>query len=68
MNATEKLRLNVVLNQAIRVFENEADARVWLEQTSFALGNVTPKSLLNTDGGMELVLSELGRMDFGLPV
>jgi putative toxin-antitoxin system antitoxin component (TIGR02293 family) len=68
MSASERLRYRIVLQAARRVFESETDARAWLDEPSIPLGNVTPRSLLCTEHGMNQVLYELGQMEYGQQV
>ena len=68
MTASEKLRYRIVWRSALEVFENETDARAWIDEPSMPLGNVTPRSLLVNEEGMKLVLYELEQMKYGHPV
>jgi putative toxin-antitoxin system antitoxin component (TIGR02293 family) len=59
------LRLARVLARAAEVFESEASARRWLVEPNLALAGRKPLSLLTNDLGTELVLNELGKIDYG---
>ncbi|MBI3181138.1 MAG: DUF2384 domain-containing protein [Myxococcales bacterium] len=59
------LRLARVLARAVDVLESLKSARRWLVEPNAALGRRTPLSLLSTDIGTELVLNELGKIDYG---
>jgi putative toxin-antitoxin system antitoxin component (TIGR02293 family) len=48
------------------VFRDEKKVSVWLKTPNYALGNVSPVSLLDTIPGMEIVLDELGRIEHGV--
>ena len=59
------LRLARVLTRATDVLESSESAKRWLVEPSTALGGRKPLSLLSTDIGTELVLNELGKIDYG---
>ena len=59
------LRLARVLARATDVLESLETAKRWLVDSNAALGGHTPLSLLRTDIGTELVLNELGKIDYG---
>jgi putative toxin-antitoxin system antitoxin component (TIGR02293 family) len=48
------------------VFRDDKKVSVWLKAPNYALGNVSPVSLLDTIPGMEIVLDELGRIEHGV--
>jgi putative toxin-antitoxin system antitoxin component (TIGR02293 family) len=48
------------------VFRDDNKVSVWLKSPNYALGNVSPVSLLDTIPGMEIVLDELGRIEHGV--
>ena len=60
------VRLADVFARATEVFEDKAEARVWLQEESTALGGVTPWSLLDTTTGVDMVVQELGRIEHGI--
>jgi len=68
MSNIERQHRTRVLERAFEVLESEERALAWLNQTSPALGDVTPASLLATEGGTERVLYELGQIEYGHPV
>jgi putative toxin-antitoxin system antitoxin component (TIGR02293 family) len=59
------LRLARVLARAADVLESEASAKRWLVEPNVALGGRKPLTLLMNDIGTELVLNELGKIDYG---
>jgi len=68
MGDSESERYKKAFDKAYQIFGNENDAHAWLNEPSIPLGKVTPKSLLGTQQGLELVLYELVAMEYGLPV
>lgn len=48
------------------VFKDDKKVSVWLKSPNYALGNVSPVSLLDTIPGIEIVLDELGRIEHGV--
>ncbi len=64
---TEKLlQLAEVVYEGIRVFESKEKFETWFNKPSYALGSVTPKSLLTTSYGVEIVLGELNAIEHGI--
>jgi len=59
------LRLARVWARAAHVLESEESARRWLVEPNAALAGRKPLALLSTDIGTELVLTELGKIDYG---
>lgn len=55
-----------ILTHARIVFDDEADARVWMAAPNAALGGESPLSLLDTDEGVRLVDEVLTRLQFGV--
>ncbi len=55
-----------VTYKGLDVFGNMDTFKNWLETPSYALGNLTPKELLNDSYGKDLVLGELNRINYGI--
>lgn len=55
-----------VYARAVDVFEDRDTSVKWLKYPSHALGGVTPISCLDNFSGIELVLDELGRIEYGV--
>ena len=60
------IQLAKVYARAVEVFEDSDNAVQWLKYPSQALGVVTPLSCLDNYSGIELVLDELGRIEYGV--
>jgi putative toxin-antitoxin system antitoxin component (TIGR02293 family) len=60
------IQLAKVYARAVDVFGDCGRAVEWLKYPSPALGGVTPISCLDNFSGIELVLDELGRIDYGV--
>jgi putative toxin-antitoxin system antitoxin component (TIGR02293 family) len=63
--ADRLLRIGRIYEEATRVLGAEDRAAGWLNHPSPYLYNVTPLSLLDSDGGAQAVSEELGRIDYG---
>jgi putative toxin-antitoxin system antitoxin component (TIGR02293 family) len=50
----------------IRVFEDKGKFLAWLRHPNRALGQQTPMSMLSSRFGSEMVLDELGRIEYGV--
>lgn len=60
------LQIAVVAARGIEVFEEKSRLLSWLSYPNQALGNRTPTSLLGSRFGIEMVLNELGRIEYGV--
>jgi putative toxin-antitoxin system antitoxin component (TIGR02293 family) len=60
------IQLARVYARAVEVFEDHHKAIKWLKYPNIALGEVTPISCLDNFSGIELVLDELGRIEYGV--
>ncbi|MFP4379962.1 MAG: antitoxin Xre/MbcA/ParS toxin-binding domain-containing protein [Candidatus Sumerlaeia bacterium] len=60
------LHLAELLSRGMEVFENKDHFLLWLEQPSTALGDRTPKSMFASRFGIEMVMDELTRMEYGV--
>ena len=55
-----------VYERAVEVFGGNKKALRWLKYPSLALGNTAPLDLLDTSAGVEMVVDELGRIEYGV--
>jgi putative toxin-antitoxin system antitoxin component (TIGR02293 family) len=60
------LQIAKVHARSIDVFESSEIASQWLKQPIFALGHVAPIEFLDTFSGVEIVLDELTRIEYGV--
>jgi putative toxin-antitoxin system antitoxin component (TIGR02293 family) len=60
------IQLARVYARAVEVFEDRDKAVKWLKYPSHALGGVTPISCSDNFSGIELILDELGRIEYGV--
>lgn len=60
--------LALVIAEAARVFESNTVATEWVHAPNAVLGDVAPVDLLTSGSGVQLVLNELTRIEYGLPV
>jgi putative toxin-antitoxin system antitoxin component (TIGR02293 family) len=60
------LRLAALLDRAVQVFEDEADAADWLRTPNLALGGDSPLALADTELGAREVDDLLGRLEHGV--
>jgi putative toxin-antitoxin system antitoxin component (TIGR02293 family) len=60
------VQVSKVIAKATDVFEDAALAKEWLKESIPALGGRTPLSLLDTSTGIELVMTELVRIEYGV--
>jgi len=55
-----------VYDRALAIFGDRRKALRWLRYPSQPLGNTTPFDLLDTSAGVEMVIDELGRIEYGI--
>lgn len=60
------IKISEVVAKGIEVFENKEKFLLWLKQKNLALGGHIPMELLKSTFGAELVIDELGRMEYGV--
>jgi putative toxin-antitoxin system antitoxin component (TIGR02293 family) len=64
---SEKIfELAEVIHTGYKVFDSPEDLSTWLNSPSLALGNIKPVSLLDSSYGIDLVLAELNRIEYGV--
>ncbi|HVY92596.1 MAG TPA: antitoxin Xre/MbcA/ParS toxin-binding domain-containing protein [Bryobacteraceae bacterium] len=64
--ADRLLRIGRVLEEATRVFGEESRAAGWLSDPSPMFHDAPPLQYLDSDGGAQAVLREIGRIGYGL--
>lgn len=63
---SEKVLKIMVLFQTGEAVFGTADAfRCWMDKPAYGLGNQVPFALLHTSGGIDLVLDEVVRIEYG---
>lgn len=60
------LQITEVIARGIEVFENKDRFLAWMAQPNTALADKSPFSLLGSRFGTEMVLDELGRLEYGV--
>ena len=59
-------KISNLMSYGEKVFGDKPNFQKWLNSESKALGNITPKSLLETEEGIQRVYDELGRIEHGI--
>lgn len=60
------LRIGMVVERCAEVFEDRELCNKWMKTENTALGSRVPLDLLKSDFGIDMVLTELGRIEHGL--
>lgn len=60
------IQMAEVVAKGIEVFGDKEKFKSWMHSPSKALANKTPLSLLSSRFGMEMVLDEIGRIEYGV--
>jgi len=65
--ASEKILEITMLNKyGIEVFGNQVKFNTWLNTKNIALGGLTPKYLLDSSFGIQIIKNELTRIEYGV--
>lgn len=64
--ADRLLRIGRILKEATRIFGEEERAAGWLSDPSPFFYDGPPLLFLDSDGGTQAVMEELGRIDYGI--
>ncbi|KIC91850.1 hypothetical protein HY58_06460 [Flavihumibacter sp. ZG627] len=59
------LQLMALYKKGQEIFGNSEDFNLWLKQPASGLGGIVPFELLYTQGGINLVMEELLRIEYG---
>ena len=60
------LQIAKLYAKTVDVFEDRENAVTWLKQPCVALGNFAPLELADTYSGLEIVIDELQRIEYGV--
>ena len=58
--------IELLYKRGVNVFGKADKFYAWMDTISIALGNVKPKDLLDTSFGINMVYTELGRIEHGI--
>ena len=64
--SAQLIRIVELYSKGYDVFEDEKKFQTWMNRKIRGLGNVEPKKLLDTTFGIQLVIDELGRLEYGI--
>ncbi|HYV92109.1 MAG TPA: antitoxin Xre/MbcA/ParS toxin-binding domain-containing protein [Chitinophagales bacterium] len=59
------LKLMRLYRKGEEIFGNVNEFRKWIDEPAYGLGNMIPETLLETSGGIDLIMEELTRIEFG---
>jgi putative toxin-antitoxin system antitoxin component (TIGR02293 family) len=60
------LEITMLYKYGKEVFGDEKNFHAWLDSSNIALGNSSPKQILDSNFGIEMVKDELGRIEHGV--
>ena len=60
------LEITMLYKYGKDIFGDEKNFHAWLDSSNVALGNSSPKQLLDNNFGIEMVKDELGRIEHGV--
>ena len=59
------IKLILLYKKGIEVFGEQSAFVNWLNKRAFGLGNLKPVEIVNTSGGIDLIIEELSRIETG---
>ena len=65
INSEMLLKLVAIFKKGMEVFGEKQALIRWLDKPAFGLGNNTPFNLMKTSDGMDLIMEELTRIEYG---
>lgn len=66
MQSEKILQIALLFKRGINVWGDAEKFHSWLDTDSIALGNIKPKSLLDSSIGIQMLNDELGRIEYGV--
>ncbi len=59
------IKLILLYKKGIEIFGEQSSFVNWLNKAAFGLGNLKPAEIINTSEGIDLIIEELSRIEFG---
>jgi putative toxin-antitoxin system antitoxin component (TIGR02293 family) len=59
------IKLLILYKKGIEIFGEQAYFIRWMNESSPGVGNLQPVDIINTSGGIDLIMEELSRIEFG---
>lgn len=59
------IKLIILYKKGIEIFGEKSSFVNWLNKAAFGLGNLKPAEIINTSEGIDLIIEELGRIEYG---
>ena len=59
------IKMILLYKKGLDVFGDQSSFVSWLNKTAFGLGNLKPIEIINTSEGIDLIIEELTRIEFG---
>ncbi len=64
--SAQLIQIVELYTKGYELFEDRDKFQKWMDAEIVGLGNVKPKSLLDTTFGIQMVVNELGRLEYGI--
>ncbi|GAA4456924.1 hypothetical protein GCM10023189_26880 [Nibrella saemangeumensis] len=64
-DSEKALKIFVLFSKGAEVFGSVNHFRRWMDKPAYGLGGQTPFDLLHTSGGIDLIMDELIRIEYG---
>jgi putative toxin-antitoxin system antitoxin component (TIGR02293 family) len=60
------IQIELLYKRGVEVFGDQERFQTWMDSNIIALGNIKPKTLLDTTFGINIISDELGRIEHGI--
>jgi len=64
--SAQMIQIVELYTKGYELFEDRENFQKWMDVEIVGLGSVKPKSLLDTTFGIQMVVHELGRLEYGI--
>lgn len=68
LNASDSeliIKLLILHEKGVEIFGDSQEFTLWLNKPAYALDNVLPIDIISTSDGIDLILEEISRIEFG---
>ena len=64
-NSELLLKIIQVFEKGLKIFGERVQFKRWLEKPAYGLGGFVPLEMMRTSGGVDLIIDELSRIEYG---
>ena len=64
--SAQLIQIAELYGDGYEIFQDKTNFQKWMSRKNRSLGNIEPKTLLDTTFGIQLIRDELGRIEYGI--